>query len=63
MLKLNRERRWLVDDDLCDICMRSGVSVSRTTLAGDTVCGEDACQAEADRRDSEYEQENEDEDA
>lgn len=41
-------------DDMCDICMRSGVAVYRTTLAGDTVCESDDCQEEADRLDEEY---------
>jgi hypothetical protein len=42
-------------DDMCDICMRSGVAVYRTTLTGDTVCDDDDCQDEADRIDAEYE--------
>lgn len=47
-------------DDVCDICMRSGVASYRTTFAGSTVCGSDACQAEADRLDDEYNREHPD---
>lgn len=39
-------------DDLCDICCRSGRAVYRTTFAGQTVCGDPACQDEADRLDA-----------
>jgi hypothetical protein len=49
-------------DDMCDICMRSGVAVYRTTLNGDTVCESEDCQAEADRLDAEAEDEDDDDD-
>lgn len=41
-------------DDMCDLCMRSGVAVYRTTLDGDTVCGSKACQDAADAQDEAY---------
>lgn len=33
-------------DDMCDLCMRSGIAIYRTTLDGRTVCED--CEDEAD---------------
>jgi hypothetical protein len=38
-----------MNDDVCDLCGRTGVAVSRTTLDGRTAC--DDCQGAADEID------------